>query len=99
MAKMRLSFQQANAGDAAELAALHTSVADHLTEKHGQGAWSSKASEKGLLFAMRVSKVFVAREGSEIVGTLRLATKKPWAIDTSYFATCRKPLYLLAMAV
>jgi len=28
-----------------------------------------------------------------------LATKKPWAIDTSYFSACRRPLYLLAMAV
>jgi GNAT superfamily N-acetyltransferase len=43
--------------------------------------------------------VFVARQGDEIVGTLRLATKKPWAIDTSYFTKCRTPLYLLAMAV
>jgi len=33
------------------------------------------------------------------VATLRLATKKPWAIDTSYFTACRKPLYLLSMAV
>jgi ribosomal protein S18 acetylase RimI-like enzyme len=48
---------------------------------------------------MRTSHVFVARQGCEIVGTLRLATKKPWAIDTSYFSNCRTPLYLLAMAV
>jgi GNAT superfamily N-acetyltransferase len=48
---------------------------------------------------MRNSRVFVARAGTEIVATLRLATKKPWAIDTSYFASCRKPLYLLGMAV
>ena len=41
-----------------------------------------------------------ARDGSHcIVGTLRLATKKPWAIDTSYFTPVRKPLYLTAMAV
>jgi GNAT superfamily N-acetyltransferase len=33
------------------------------------------------------------------VATLRLAAKKPWAIDTSYFAAYRKPLYLLGMAV
>jgi len=99
MGKMPLRFQQAAAGDAAELAALHTAVADHLTERHGRGAWSSQASEKSLLYAMRVSRVLVAWEGAEIVGTLRLATKKPWAIDTSYFATCRKALYLLAMAV
>ena len=97
--KMRFSFQQAVVADATELAALHTAVADHLTEVFGRGPWSSRSSEKGVLYAMRISRVFVAREGTEIVGTLRLATKKPWAIDTSYFAPCRKPLYLLAMAV
>jgi GNAT superfamily N-acetyltransferase len=43
--------------------------------------------------------VFVARDAAEIVATLRLATKKPWAIDTRYFAPCRRPLYLLGMAV
>ena len=48
---------------------------------------------------MRTSRVFVARMGREIVGTLRLATKKPWAIDTKYFSASRKPLYLLAMAI
>jgi GNAT superfamily N-acetyltransferase len=48
---------------------------------------------------MRVSSVFTVREGSEIVATLRLATRKPWAIDASYFSTCRNPLYLTAMAV
>ncbi|HUD47952.1 MAG TPA: GNAT family N-acetyltransferase [Candidatus Baltobacteraceae bacterium] len=99
MDKIRLNFQQAAAKDAAELAALHRAVADHLTELHGRGKWSSNASEKGLLYAMRVARVFVAREGKEIVATLRLATKKPWAIDTSYFTACRKPLYLVGMAV
>jgi GNAT superfamily N-acetyltransferase len=96
---MRFSFQPAVHEDAAPLAALHTAVADHLTAQHGRGPWSAKTSEKGVLYAMRTSHVFVARSGSEIVATLRLATKKPWAIDTSYFAVCRRPLYLLAMAV
>ena len=95
----RFTFQPATPADAAALAALHTAVAEHLTALHGQGPWSSKTSEKGVLYAMRHSKVFVARAGAEIVGTLHLATKKPWAIDTSYFAACRRPLYLLAMAV
>ena len=33
------------------------------------------------------------------MATLRLATKKPWAIDTSYFSPCSRPLYLVGMAV
>jgi GNAT superfamily N-acetyltransferase len=96
---MRVRLQPATIEDAAALAALHTAVAEHLTGLHGRGPWSSRTSEKGVLYAMRTSRVFVAREGPEIVATLRLATKKPWAIDTSYFAPCPRPLYLLAMAV
>src|SRR5258708_6736050 len=93
------SFQLGTVDDAAKLAALHTTVAEHLTNLHGRGPWSIKTSEKGVLYAMRTSQVFVARQGREIVGTVRLTTKKPWAIDTSYFSKCRTPLYLLAMAV
>jgi len=96
---MRFRFELASTADAAALAVLHTAVADDLTQKHGRGPWSTKTSEKGVLFALRSSRVFVARERGEIVGTLRLATKKPWAIDVKYFAKCEKPLYLLAMAI
>jgi GNAT superfamily N-acetyltransferase len=95
----RLSLTLATPDDATALAALHTAVAKELTRLHGRGAWSTKTSEKGVLYAMRTSRVFVAREGADIVATLRLATKKPWAIDTRYFSPCPRPLYLLAMAV
>src|SRR5207237_6211302 len=95
----RFPLQPAVPEDAAELAALHTAVAEHLTERHGVGHWSSNATEEGVLTAMRTSRVFVAKDGTELVATLRLTTKKPWAIDTSYFAACRRPVYLLAMAV
>jgi GNAT superfamily N-acetyltransferase len=30
---------------------------------------------------------------------LRLATKKPWAIDVGYFTPVKRPLYLTGMAV
>ena len=94
-----LTLEPATIAHAAMLAELHTSVADHLTEKHGKGPWSFKTSEKGMLNAMRASQVFLARLGNELVGTLRLTTTKPWAIDTSYFSSAKKPLYLLAMAI
>jgi GNAT superfamily N-acetyltransferase len=95
----RFNLKPANANDAPELASLHTAVAEHLTRQHGPGPWSSATSEKGILNAMRTSRAFVARERSEIIATLRLTAKKPWAIDASYFTNCRSPLYLLAMAV
>jgi GNAT superfamily N-acetyltransferase len=96
---MSLKFEIATVRNAAALATLHTAVAGHLTSLHGHGPWSAKTSEKGILYAMRTSRVFVVRDGNEIVATLRLTTKRPWAIDQSYFTTCQRPLYLLAMAV
>ncbi len=96
---MQFRLEPATSDLAPALAELHNAVAEHLTREHGTGPWSSKTSEKGVLQAMRTSRVFVAREGSSIVGTLRLAAKKPWAIDTGYFTACEKPLYLLAMAI
>lgn len=85
--------------DAASLAVLHTDVANHLTERYGQGPWSGETSEQGMLYAMRLSQVYIACQEGEIVGTLRLTTRKPWAIDKQYFSACKRPLYLLAMAV
>lgn len=37
--------------------------------------------------------------GKRIVSVLRLATKKPWAIDASYFTPVKRPLYLTGMAI
>jgi GNAT superfamily N-acetyltransferase len=48
---------------------------------------------------MRNSKLFIAGHRNRLVATLRLATRKPWAIDASYFTPCPRPLYLLSMAV
>jgi GNAT superfamily N-acetyltransferase len=93
------SLLLASPEDVPALAVLHTAVAAHLTDKHGQGPWSSATSEKGVLYAMRTSRVYVARLEGELVGTLRLTTKKPWAIDKSYFSASNRPAYLLAMAI
>jgi GNAT superfamily N-acetyltransferase len=52
-----------------------------------------------MLFALRTTRVFVARRCAEILGTFRLTRKKPWAIDTRNFTSAENPIYLLAMAV
>jgi GNAT superfamily N-acetyltransferase len=39
------------------------------------------------------------REGRRLLTVIRLATKKPWAIDTSYFTPVKRPLYLTGLAV
>jgi GNAT superfamily N-acetyltransferase len=96
---MKLAFSTATPADAVELAALHTAVAEDLTRRYGRGFWSHKTSEKGALLAIRNARVLIARRGNAIVGTLNLPTKKPWAIDVSYFTPVEKPLYLTGMAV
>lgn len=96
---MKLSLSTAIEADASAIAALRTSAAEHLTRQHGSGHWSGAPTEKGVLRNILTSRVLVARNGGGIVGTLRLATKKPWAIDTAYFASVKRPLYLLDMAV
>jgi len=96
---MKISFTTASEADAPAIAALRTSVAEHLTRRFGKGHWSSCVSEKSVLRNIKTSRVLVMRDNQEIIGTLRLATKKPWAIDLSYFKSVSRPLYLLDMAV
>ena len=99
---MKLVFASATNADAAALAALHCVVAEDLTRRFGPGFWSSAQTERGVLADLRrpkFSRILIARNNRRIIGTLRLATKKPWAIDTAYFTAATKPLYLRGMAV
>lgn len=95
----KFHLEEASVDDAIALAKLHVAVARDLTEKFGNGPWSSEPTERGVRFAMRRATVFVARDKSGIFATLHLTTKKPWAIDVDYFTECETPLYLIAMAV
>ena len=100
MAKIKkFTLTPATENDIRALAALHNAVAAQLTAQYGIGPWSAATSEKWVGYALRISQIFVARLGPEIVGTFRLTTRKPWAIDTTFFTPVKKPLYLLAMAV
>jgi ribosomal protein S18 acetylase RimI-like enzyme len=96
---LRVSFARARAEGATAVAALRTSAALDLTERFGKGHWSGKTSERGVLAGMRDGHILIARRGSAIVGCLRLSTKKPWAIDTSYFTPVARAIYLTDMAV
>jgi GNAT superfamily N-acetyltransferase len=99
---MNLTFAIATEADACAVAAVRNSAAECLTRRHGQGRWSTGSTERAVLRDLsrpRFSRVLIARNDIEIVGTLVLQTKKPWAIDTSYFTAVSKPLYLVSMAV
>lgn len=96
---MRIKLKLATPEDAADLVALRAAVAQKLTTQYGRGPWSGLSTDRGVLFDMRNSRLFIVRHRTKLVATLRLATKKPWAIDRSYFTPCERPLYLLSMAV
>jgi GNAT superfamily N-acetyltransferase len=96
---IRLSFAPAEPCDAVALAELRTYTASALTARFGEGHWSGESTERGVLAGMHESRVWLAHRGSSIVATFRLATKKPWAIERSYFARSKHPLYLTDMAV
>ena len=97
---MNLSFADATAEDAAAIAEMRTAVGERLTAKHGRGPWSSAVTEQVVLLGLHAhSRVLIARSGGVLLGSLRLATKKPWAIDPTYFTAVRRPLHLTDMAV
>lgn len=96
---MAVTLEPATPDDAGALASLRTAVADRLTHDFGPGHWSSVVSEGTQARAIQQGGVFVARRRGLVIATLRLATKKPWAIDPAYFTEVSRPLYLTDMAV
>jgi GNAT superfamily N-acetyltransferase len=96
---MKVTLKQATKAQVTAIVKLRTATNEKLTRDFGRGPWTSTVTEKGVLFSMRNGQVYVAREGRAIVGSLVLTTKKPWAIDQSYFSKREQSLYLLAMAV
>jgi GNAT superfamily N-acetyltransferase len=94
-----LTFESAVQDDAAGVAAIRVAAADDLTAKFGRGHWSHGGTIDSVRYDMRTSTIYVARLDDRIVATLRLATRKPWAIDKAHFTHCEHPLYLTTMAV
>ena len=96
---MKLRFRDARPDDVSVIAALQNAAAGALTERFGAGHWSSLVSERSATLAQRNARVRLGVAGKKILTVLRLATKKPWAIDVSYFTPVKRPLYLTGMAV
>jgi GNAT superfamily N-acetyltransferase len=95
----RLSFRDATLQDVAVIAGLQNAAAGALTARHGDGHWSILVKERGVELSMRHARMRVGRRGSRVLTTLRLAAKKPWAIDIAWFTPVKRPLYLTGMAV
>jgi GNAT superfamily N-acetyltransferase len=95
----RVGVDIATLEDIPAIVDVRVNAAEDLTARFGGGHWSGHASEKGVAWDMRQGKVLVARRGKAIIATLKVATRKPWAIDVSYFTPCKRPWYLTNMAV
>ena len=95
----RLKFRDATIKDVAAIAGIQNAAAGALTARYGSGYWSSLVTERSAELALRHARVRVGMVDRRIVTVLRLATKKPWAIDVSYFTPVKRPLYLTGMAV
>ena len=85
--------------DAASIADLRNAASMCLSHEFGRGHWSGVTTESSVARGIRSSRVLLARDGGEIIGTVRLATRRPWAIDTRFFAASAQPVYLVDMAV
>ncbi len=96
---MVIRFRDATVDDVPAIAALQNAAAGALTARFGTGHWSSLVTERGAREAQRHARVRVGRDGKKILTVLRLAQKKPWAIDVSYFTAVKRPLYLTGMVV
>lgn len=94
-----LVFRLATTDDAATIARIRTDAARALAAQFGPGHWSSEVSERGVLAGFRQALVILALGGDDIVATVRLSTRKPWAIDRALFTLVSRPLYLTDMAV
>ncbi len=99
MPSCRLRFRDATADDAPVIAALQNAAAGALTARYGAGHWSSLVTERGAMLTQRHARVRLGRQQKRILTVLRLATKKPWAIDVSFFTPVPRPLYLTGLAV
>jgi GNAT superfamily N-acetyltransferase len=96
---MRLKLLPAAIDDAEAIAALRNAVSDDLTFKHGKGWWTHHHTTAGVLFDLRKAQLYAALHRDEVVASLVLSPKKPWAIDLKYFSKAKRPLYLTSMVV
>jgi hypothetical protein len=85
-----LRFRDATAKDVAAIAALQNAVAGALTARHGEGPWSSPTSERSVELSLRHARVRLGVSAKRAMSVLRLATKKPWAIDVAYFTPVKR---------
>ena len=96
---MRLTFRDARLLDVPAITGLHNAAAGALTARFGPGRWSSLVTERGTASSLRNARIRLGCGGRQVLTAVRLATRKPWAIDVSHFTPVRRPLYLTGLTV
>jgi GNAT superfamily N-acetyltransferase len=91
---MALSFGFATEKDIPALLKLRLAVDADQARRFGTERWTTTINEKSVARGLKTSRVLVARQRGRIVGALRMETKKPWAIDLSYFTAAANAVYL-----
>ena len=96
---MTTTISVATTRDARAIADLRTAVANGMTQQFGLGHWSARTSKAAVVRQMRASHMWVARREGEVIGTVRLATAQPSAIDARSFTPVKTALYVLGLTV
>jgi GNAT superfamily N-acetyltransferase len=91
---MAVTAQFATEADIPELLQLRLSVDADQARRFGNDRWSTTINEKSVARGLKSSRVLIARQRGQIIGTLRMETKKPWAIDLTYFTPVASAVYL-----
>ena len=91
---MRLSFRYATELDISALLTLQLAVDADQERRFGENRWSTAINERSVARGLRFSRILVAIRNGQIIGALRMETKKPWAIDLRYFTPVGRALYL-----
>jgi len=91
---MSLSFRFATDGDIPALLKLQVAVDADQERRFGHDRWSTTITERSVARGLRSSRVLIAMGQGGIIGEVRMQTKKPWAIDLSYFTPVARAVYL-----
>ena len=94
-----ISIDIATVRDAIHLAAMRAAIAREMTREYGEGGWSAIPGKATVLRQIRASRVYVARQANDIVGTVRLTSANSAAFDASAFTPVSSALYVLGLAV
>jgi GNAT superfamily N-acetyltransferase len=96
---MTLAFRFATEADIPALLNLRLAVKDDQERRFGMEQWSPAISVNSVTRGLRSSRVLVAVQRGGIVGTLRMASRKPWAIALQSFTPVANAVYLHDVSV